>query len=230
MQTQALRLMAALGLTVTVCPTWAQEGATARRPAGAQPTEASTAPVAKIGQEAPDFTLLDYNGKKYQLASLTDKVVVLEWLNQQCPFSVGNVPVMKELRKKYAGKDIVWLGIESTHWRKPEENAQYAKEKELDFPILMDADGTVGRMYGAKVTPHIFVVNKGKLVYAGAVRAKTEGNKPDASSRNYLDETLSAVLDGKVVPVAETTPWGCSVKYKTSGEDKKDQAASASKL
>jgi hypothetical protein len=128
---------------------------------------------------------------------------------------------VKELRKKYAGKSVVWLGVESTFWRKPEENTQYLKDKELDFPILMDNDGTVGRMYGAKVTPHIFVINKGKLVYAGALRGKPEGEQPKGESRNYLDEVLKAVLEGKEVPVAETVPWGCSVKYQSAGGDKK---------
>jgi peroxiredoxin len=177
-------------------------------------------PAARVGQAAPDFTLLDCNGRKHTLSAHKDQLVVLEWVNQQCPVSVGAVPVMKDLRKKYAGKSIVWLGIESTYYRKPEENVKYAKDKELDFPILMDNDGKVGRMYGAKVTPHIFVINQGQLVYAGALRSKPAKDQPETGSRNYLDETLQAVLAGKEVPLAETTAWGCSVKYKDADEPK----------
>lgn len=186
-----------------------------------QPSPPAT-PAAKIGQDAPDFTLLDFSGKKHKLSDHKDKIVVLEWVNQQCPYSVGAIPIMKELRKKYAGKDIVWRGVESTFWRKPEENAQYARDKDLDFPILMDNDGTVGRLYGAKVTPHIYVINKGTLAYAGALRSKTESGPAEAGGRNYLDETLQALLAGKPVPVAETTPWGCKVQYKAPPADKKE--------
>jgi len=225
MQTQAIRLVTVLAVGLFATWAWAQDAGQGAKSADKSDAVSS----AKLGQDAPDFTLLDYSGKKFQLATLKDKIVVLEWLNQQCPFSVGNVPVMTDLRKKYAGKDIVWLGIESTFWRKPEENAQYAKEKDLEFPILMDTDGTVGRLYGAKVTPHVFVIAKGKLVYAGAVRSKAEGSKPEETSRNYLDETLTAVLDGTSVPVTETTPWGCSVKYKNSGDNKKEPAAGVHK-
>jgi peroxiredoxin len=225
MQIRLGRLACTCGLLVAIYPAAAQEPGSQGRPGAAQTAaggEVRTGPVARIGQDAPDFTLLDCDGKKHTLATHKDKIVVLEWLNQQCPFSVGAVPVMKELRKKYAGKNLVWLGIESTFWRKPEENIQYIKDKGLDFSILMDNDGTVGRLYGAKATPHIFVINKGKLVYAGALRSKPEGEKPEAESRNYLDEVLKAVLDGKEIPVAETVPWGCSVKYRSSGGDKKD--------
>jgi peroxiredoxin len=170
--------------------------------------------TAQVGQEAPDFTLLDCSGKKHELSDYKDRIVVLEWLNQQCPWSVKAVPVMKDLRKKYEGKGIVWLGVDSTHWRKPEENVQYIKDKGLDFPILMDNDGRVGRMYGAKTTPHVYVINKGRLVYRGALHDDQHGQKKDSEVRNYLDQAIQAVLDGKDVPVAETTSWGCSVKYK----------------
>jgi peroxiredoxin len=193
----------------------------------AQEHEATTAfdaaQTARVGQDAPDFTLLDCNGKKHALSAYKEKIVVLEWINQQCPYSVAAVPVIKELRKKFAGNDVVWLGVESTHWRKPEENVQYAKDKGLDFPILMDNDGAVGRKYVAKTTPHIYIINKGKLVYAGALHARLEsGSQPGPDTRKYVDEALTAILEGKSVPVVETTPWGCSVKYKSSGEVKKD--------
>ncbi len=213
MQTVPVRLALFGALFMGACSALAQDQS---GPAAVPP------PAARVGQDAPDFTLLDCAGRKHTLSAHKDQIVVLEWLNQQCPVSLAAVPVMKELRKKYAGKNVVWLGVESTHYRKPVENIQYAKDKELDFPILMDNDGTIGRTYGAKVTPHVFVVQNGKLVYAGALRSKPAEDKPEAESRNYLDEALQALLAGKAVPVAETTPWGCSVKYKAAGENKKD--------
>ena len=184
-----------------------------------------TAAAAKVGQPAPDFTLLDCDGKKHKLSDYRDKIVVLQWVNQQCPFSVGAIPVVKDLQKKFAGKGVVWLGIESTHWRKPEENIQYVKDKQLDFPILMDNDGQVGRMYGAKVTPHMYVINQGTLVYAGGLHEKKEGEKKEGVGRNYTEEAIQAALDGKPVPLAETTPWGCTVKYKPEGEKKDNPPA-----
>jgi len=172
--------------------------------------------AAKVGDSAPDFTLLDATGTKHTLSQYKDKVVVLEWVNQECPWSVKAVPVVNDLHKKYRDKGVVWLGIESTHWRKPEENVRYAKDKEIAYPILMDNDGTVGRLYGAKTTPHLYVINKGKLVYAGALHNNQHGDKKDADVRNYVEEALTAVLAGKDVPLPETRPWGCSVKYKES--------------
>jgi peroxiredoxin len=171
---------------------------------------------AKVGEQAPDFTLLDHDGKKHTLSNYKDKIVVLEWINQQCPWSVKVAPMCRDLAKKWDDKDVVWIGVESTHWRKAEENQKYAKDKELGYPILMDNDGKVGRMYGAKTTPHMYIIEKGKLVYAGGIHNNQHGTKSDSDVRIYVDEALAALTAGKEVPVAETTPWGCSVKYNKS--------------
>jgi peroxiredoxin len=149
MQTVYARLVLCGALVTAAVPLLAQQKAPAGKPADEK------VPAARIGEPAPDFSLLDSEGTKHTLSGFKDKLVVLEWVNQQCPFSVAAVPVMKDLQKKYHDKGIVWLGIESTHWRTPEENARYIKEKSLGFPILMDNDGRGGRLYGAKVTPHI---------------------------------------------------------------------------
>lgn len=177
--------------------------------------------AAKVGQSAPDFELTDCSGKKHKLSDYKDKVVVLQWVNKECPWSVKAIPVIKDLQEKYAEQGTVWLGIESTHWRKAEDNQKYIKEKELSFPILMDNEGTVGRKYGAKTTPHIYVINKSKLVYMGGLHNNQHGNKKKSEVRNYLDEALAAVVAGEEVPVPETKPWGCSVKYKKKDQDKK---------
>jgi len=174
----------------------------------------------KVGQDVPDFTVLDCSGKKHKLSDYKDKVLVLDWVNQECPWSRKSVPVVKALEKKYAEKGVVWLGVESTFSRKPEENEKYIEDAGLPFTILMDNDGKVGKAFGAKTTPHVFIINKGKLVYTGALHDDQYGKKPEAEVRNYVDEALAAVLAGKDVPLAETTPWGCGVKYKDADKPK----------
>ena len=173
---------------------------------------------AKIGQAAPDFTLVDCQGKKHALSDYKDKVLVLEWVNQKCPYSVTAVPFMKDVHKKYASKGVVWLGVDSSYGRTAAENATYIKDKELDFTILMDGDGQVGRTYGAHNTPQVFIINKGTLVYMGAIHSNQGGAKKGEEVRNYVAEALDAVLAGKPVPLAETTPWGCKVAYRSGGD------------
>lgn len=165
--------------------------------------------TAKIGQPAPDFTLKTADGKTIKLADHKDKVVVLEWCNNECPFShkegKAALPKMKELAKEYGAKGVTWLGVDSAAAHEAGKTAEWYKEHQVTYPILMDTDGTVGHKYGAATTPHIFIINKGTLVYMGA--------HDDKGSRNYISESLEAIMTGKPVPVAETKPYGCSVKY-----------------
>jgi peroxiredoxin len=212
MQTKSFVRSLVLALVCASGPAFAQE----QTPAAEKAEKPAAA--AMVGEPAPDFTLTDCHGKKFTLSDLKDKLVVLEWVSQECPFCIKAIPVVKQIQKKYEGKGIVWVGIESTHWRKAEENINFIKEKELAYTILMDADGQVGHLYGAKTTPHIFIINKGKLAYAGALSNDQSGKKKPEEVRGYVDEALAAILGGKGVPVAETTPWGCSVKYAKSGE------------
>jgi peroxiredoxin len=208
MQMHVARSFAFLGVLALVATCGAQEAGKTTPPAK------SDAPVgAKVGAAAPDFTLTDSNGKEHKLSDLKDKVVVLEWVNKECPWCLKAIPAVKALRKTYEPKGVVWLAVDSTHGRKAEDNVAFAKEKDLGYTILMDPDGKVGRLYGAKTTPHVFVINKGTLVYNGALHNNQQGDKPDSEVRNYVDEALGAVLAGKDVPVAETKSWGCSVKY-----------------
>jgi len=171
------------------------------------------APAAKGGSAAPDFTLTDTDGKAHKLSDLKDKVVVLEWLNKECPWSVKGRPVIQKTLEKYKDKSIVWIGIDSTYGRNAADEAAYRKEEKLIFPILMDEDGKVGHLYGARTPPHLFVIDKGKLVYAGGLHNDQQGTKSKDEFRNYVEEALDAVLAGKAVPVAETAAWGCPVKY-----------------
>lgn len=165
------------------------------------------AQAATVGKPAPDFTLTDFDGKTWKLSDLKGKVVVLEWINFDCPVSLKCNPTMKTTSEKYAGQGVVWLAIDSTNFHKAADNAQFVKDRQLSYKILSDFDGTVGHTYAARTTPHMFVVNKeGVIAYAGAI--------DDQKDRNYVAEALDAVIAGKTVAVSETKPYGCPVKYK----------------
>jgi peroxiredoxin len=171
----------------------------------------------KVGEAAPDFELKGADGKMYKLSQFKDKTVVLEWLNQDCPFSnckTGVGPKSKALAEKYKAKGVVWLGIDSTYGRTAEKEADYIKENNIPYPILLDSDGAVGHKYGATNTPHMFVIHQGKVMYAGAFSTHPQSPEAKSDYRGYVDEAVSAVLAGKEVPVSSVKPWGCNVKYK----------------
>lgn len=164
---------------------------------------------AKIGKPAPDFTLRDCHEKTFKLSDYKGKIVVLEWVNQHCPVTKGKHAdkTMQKTFAKYARDGVVWLGIDSTSTLDVEKNRIYAAEMGLAFPLLNDSDGKVGRTYGARTTPHMFVIDKsGNLVYNGAI--------DDQGKRNYVAEAIEAVVAGSTVAKAKTRPYGCSVKYK----------------
>ena len=177
----------------------------------------------KVGQPAPDFTLTDSNGKSHKLSDFKGKFVVLEWLNHGCPFVVkhysgGN---MQQLQKDYTGKDVVWLSIVSSAPGKqghmsPEETNKAKKEKgSAATAVLLDEDGTVGKLYNAKVTPELYVVNpEGVLVYMGAIDSVKSVDAADIpGAKNYVKQALDEALAGKEVSEPVTTAYGCSVKY-----------------
>lgn len=176
--------------------------------------KAQAAPAAKVGQPAPDFELKDLAGTVHKLSELKDKIVVLEWWNQDCPVCRAAMPGMKDLSKKLAEKGVVWLAVDSTNYQTVENNKKYAEKEAIPYAILMDTDGTVGRAYGAKTTPHMFVINKGTLAYAGAIDNGSAAKKGD---RMYVAEAVEEILAGKPVTLSETKPYGCSVKYSKSG-------------
>ncbi len=164
---------------------------------------------AEVGSPAFGFELPDVYGKVFKLAEFKGRIVVLEWINQACPVSRGKHDdgVMQKTYKKYAKDGVIWLAIDSTHGRKPEQNRVYAAEQQLAYPILQDADGKVGRAYGARTTPHMFVIDKkGVLAYDGAI--------DDKADKNYVVAALDALLADKPVTTAKTAPYGCSVKYR----------------
>lgn len=177
----------------------------------------------QTGQPAPEFTLTDSNGKSHKLSDFKGKFVVLEWLNHGCPFVVkhygsGN---MQKLQKEYTGKDVVWLSIASSapgkqgHMSTEETNKTKEEKGSAATAVLIDEDGTVGRLYDAKVTPHLFVVDpEGTLIYMGAIDSVKSTDAADiAGAKNYVKQALDEAMAGKPVSEPTTTAYGCPVKY-----------------
>ncbi len=167
-------------------------------------------------QTAPDFELADQNGETHKLSDYRGKIVVLEWTNPQCPFVQRHYAdghtTMIDLSAKFGGEDVVWLGIDSSNFVTAESAAAWAKQKGIDTPILLDADGEVGRAYEARTTPHMFVIGReGELLYSGAIDDDSNGR--GEAPVNFVEAALSSALAGEPVQTAKTKPYGCSVKY-----------------
>lgn len=179
--------------------------------------------TADIGSDAPEFTLPTTNGKEIKLADLKDKIVVLEWVNYNCPFVKKHYSSknMTALQEKYAAKDIVWLSINSGpenpavgSFNATAMNDAAKANGSKATHILLDRKGEVGKLYKAKTTPHMVVIHKGKVAYIGAIDSIPSANAEDcAKADNYVTLALDAILAGKVVKPAETQGYGCGVKY-----------------
>lgn len=184
--------------------------------AWADPAAADEA-QAQVGKPAPDFTLPDTEGHPVTLSSFRGKIVVLEWINPDCPvckrvFTTGIVcRMLQEL--KATAPDVVYLPVSSTHYIGPEKIAAYLKENGVEVKGLMDTDGKVGRQYGAKTTPHVYVVDtQGILRYQGAIDNDPSGK--NAGAENYAVKTVKSIVSSGKVSPESTKPYGCSVKYK----------------
>ena len=177
-----------------------------------------------VGTNAPDFSLTDSKGKTQSVSQYKGKYVVLEWFNPDCPFvkkhyGSGNMP---KLQEEFTKKGIVWLTIDSSapglegHLTADQANAKMAEWKTKQTALVLDPDGKAGQAYGAKNTPHMFVINpEGKIVYEGAIDSKASANPADIpNATNYVKVALDESLAGKTVTNATTKPYGCSVKYK----------------
>ncbi len=185
---------------------------------------ATFASAAVVGQPAPDFTLTDIEGNTHSLADFKGKTVVLEWMNQECPFVVkhyeksGNIPAMQ---KAAAVEGIIWLTINSGRPGAqgdfaPDKVRAWAKENKAAYTAYFrDQNGKVGRLYDAKTTPHMYVINaEGTLVYNGAIDSIRSANAADiAKAENYVTAALAAVKAGGPVKTPNTQAYGCSVKY-----------------
>jgi len=177
--------------------------------------------VGAVGETAPAFSLQGVDGKSYSLADYKGKVVVLEWVNPNCPFSDRHAreKTMSELNKKYGQKQVVWLGINSTNashrdFMKPADHLAYNQKTGINYPVLYDETGKIGKAYDAKTTPHMFIIDpQGKIAYNGAIDDDPSGRKDKAERVNFVDGGLSAELASKAIDPAATKPYGCSVKY-----------------
>jgi len=187
-------------------------------------SSSAMAQKAKVDEAAPDFQLMDNIGKEYQLSAYKGKYVVLEWINFDCPFvqkhyKSGN---MQKLQKVYRDKDVIWFSVCSSapgkqgYFEGEDLKERMEKEKCNPTAYLLDADGKVGKLYGAKTTPHMFVINpEGILIYAGGIDDKASTKLEDVQdATNYVTAALDAAMQGETVKVKTATPYGCSVKYK----------------
>jgi peroxiredoxin len=168
--------------------------------------------------EAPGFTLANYDGRQISLSDYGGKIVVLEWLNFECPFvkyHYETKTTMADLAEKYKDMNVAWLAINSTKHATRDQDREFAEKHKLPYPILDDRSGKTGRAYGAVTTPHMFVIDTGgSVVYNGAIdnapRGKVDGGGEPV---NYVDRALSELAAGKTVTTGRTKPYGCTVKY-----------------
>jgi hypothetical protein len=186
-------------------------------------TALGAAAQAVIGQPAPAFSAVDANGKTVSLADFKGKHVVLEWVNPGCPYvqkhyNSGNMPATQ---KAAIAKGVTWLAVSSTAkdadvYRPPKDLVGWIEGKGgAPSATLMDDSGKVGRAYGARTTPHMYLIDpQGKLLYAGAIDSKPTSNPADiATATNYVNQAVGEVLAGKPVSQPTTRAYGCSIKY-----------------
>ena len=175
------------------------------------------------GQPALSFKSVDVSGNAVSLADFKGKYVVLEWNNPNCPFvmkhySSGN---MQALQKRFGADNVAWLAVNSTSethsdYMAPDKLAAWFKQQNAaPTAVLMDTRGAIGRAYGAKVTPHMYVIDPtGTVIYAGAIDDKRSANPADVkSASNYVVAALTDARSGKAVANASSSAYGCTIKY-----------------
>lgn len=175
------------------------------------------------GQPAPAFALTDLTGKPVRLADFRGRYVVLEWTNPSCPFVQKHYVSgdLQSLQKRYTAEGFAWLVVNSTaashaEFVQPAQQAAWlAKQGAAPTAAMLDSDGQVGRAYGARATPHMYVIDpNGKLIYAGAIDDKRSANPADVkTARNFVAQALDEARAGRPVATASTPAYGCSVKY-----------------
>lgn len=187
------------------------------------PVAVNAATVAEVGKPAPEFTGIDTKGTEHKLTDLKGKTVVLEWNNPECPYVVKHYGAknMQDLQKAATADGVVWLTVNSSAAGKQGNMSGEVADKYVadqgaaPTAYILDADGTIGKLYDAKTTPHMYVINpEGVLVYAGAIDSD-DSFKPETikGATNYVTAALQSVKDGKPVAQASTKPYGCGIKY-----------------
>lgn len=182
---------------------------------------AFAAPI--VGKAAPTFSGTDVNGQTISLSDYLGKIIVLEWTNHECPYvrkhyESGN---MQALQKEATGQDIVWLTIvssapEKQGYTNPEEaTAIMNKKGSHETTRILDPEGTIGRLYEARTTPHMFVINpEGSLAYMGAIdNMPSPDPETLVNAKNYVREAITATQKGELPENTVTRPYGCSIKY-----------------
>lgn len=191
----------------------------------AWPGDVSAAPAAAIGAPAPAFTAATADGGTASLADYAGKVVILEWTNHDCPYvrkhyGSGN---MQALQREATGKGAVWLTVissapgEQGHVSGPQAKKIAEDAGAGPSQILLDPDGVMGRAYGAKTTPHMYVIDAdGRLVYMGGMDDRPTTDPGDIKgARNHVAAALADITAGRAVATPSTRPYGCSVKYRS---------------
>jgi peroxiredoxin len=183
----------------------------------------TAAAVATNGQPAPQFKGTDVNGKTIALADFKGKYVVLEWNNPNCPFVRKHYDSsnMQSLQKRFAGNDVAWIPVNSTSeshsdFMTPAALAAwFGQQNAAPTAVLMDSKGEIGRAFGARVTPHMFVIDPaGTVIYAGAIDDKRSANPADVkTATNYVAAALTDARSGRPVATATSSAYGCSIKY-----------------
>ena len=174
---------------------------------------------AVVGQPAPAFSLPDLDGKTHSLADLRGKVVVLEWMNPNCPFSRRHSDAKTMTSTASRHPEVVWLAINSTakghqDYLEPAAYKAFLQKHGIAYPVLYDTSGATGHAYGADTTPDMYIIDaKGTLIYAGAIDDDPRGSKGAAARSNLVEAALSQHAKGETIANASNRSYGCSVKY-----------------
>lgn len=186
-------------------------------------TDSADRTGAVVGERAPDFSVVDAHGNVHNLSDYEGQYVILEWLNHGCPFVKkhydGNN--MQEMQRRYTEEGVIWLSVVSSApgtqgYMEPDETIETMEAKNAaPTAILLDVDGTMGRAYDARVTPHMYIINpEGILEFNGAIDDKPTARLRDLEdAHNYVDAAMASLRNGEEVEVRTNTPYGCTVKY-----------------
>jgi peroxiredoxin len=196
-----------------------QETTAQKMTESSKPTLAATTQKAEIGKTAPGFTLTDLDGRQHRLSDYRGKVVVLEWFNPDCPFVKKHHERTRSMAETYTSASemgAVWLAINSGAPGKQghglERNKLAKEDYGIEYPILLDESGKVGKAYDAKTTPHMYIIDSnGTLVYRGAIDSTRDAQ--NLGETNYVRKALEELSGGDQVSAKETQSYGCSVKY-----------------
>ena len=178
--------------------------------------------AAEVGKPAPEFTATDINGQTHKLSDYKGKIVVLESYNQDCPFCHNHyrTGAMQELQRDLTAKGVVWLLVNSVSPKSPSHRSpeaarkEWASQKINATAWLDDSSGEVGKAFGMRTTPHMFVINQtGVLVYQGAIDDRPAPDGDPRTAHNYVREAVQKLQAGAQLAVSQTKPYGCGVKY-----------------